>query len=488
MASSIINSDDGVVSGTSGIKTTGGDDGVLNIQNNGTTAVTVNASGNVGIGTTTPFTALDINKNLSVGVRNTTNFPIAGAENYVGCSPSDLTRNNFTININGDFAQSSRIRFYKSRGTSASPTTTLSGDATGDIQTYAYDGAAYRQATGISSGVTANSTSGSVSGALAFATNGGLTAVTERMRITSSGNVLIGTTTAPSSADVKQVISSANGAFTQYSVAGGTGGVVGSGATSTLNFYTYIGNVGSETYTERARITAGGYFKASNTGSYFDATGPYYELISNAATNILIMRNSNVSPYGPYLQFNAATPNNTTNYFLSCVDSTNEKCIIFSSGTVTNRTGTYNAFSDIKLKQDIVDANSQWDDIKALRVVKYRLKDEVAADPNYPAYIGLVAQEVEQVSAGLVEDCADFENAEVPVLDDEGNPVLDEEGNPQVTTVRQATGTVTKSVKYSILYMKAVKALQEAMERIETLEAKNDALEARIAALEESQP
>jgi hypothetical protein len=44
MASSIINSDDGVVSGTSGIKTTGGDDGVLKIQTNGTDAVTVSAA------------------------------------------------------------------------------------------------------------------------------------------------------------------------------------------------------------------------------------------------------------------------------------------------------------------------------------------------------------------------------------------------------------------------------------------------------------
>ena len=34
-----------------------------------------------------------------------------------------------------------------------------------------------------------------------------------------------------------------------------------------------------------------------------------------------------------------------------------------------------------------------------------------------------------------------------------------------------------KGVKYSILYMKAVKALQEAMTRIETLEAKVAALE-----------
>ncbi len=34
-----------------------------------------------------------------------------------------------------------------------------------------------------------------------------------------------------------------------------------------------------------------------------------------------------------------------------------------------------------------------------------------------------------------------------------------------------------KSVKYSVLYMKAIKALQEAMEKIETLETKVKALE-----------
>jgi hypothetical protein len=44
MPSSVINSDDGVVSGTSGIKTTGGDDGVLVFQTNGTDAVTVSAA------------------------------------------------------------------------------------------------------------------------------------------------------------------------------------------------------------------------------------------------------------------------------------------------------------------------------------------------------------------------------------------------------------------------------------------------------------
>ena len=39
------------------------------------------------------------------------------------------------------------------------------------------------------------------------------------------------------------------------------------------------------------------------------------------------------------------------------------------------------------------------------------------------------------------------------------------------------TGTVTKQLKYSVLYMKAIKALQEAQTRIETLESKVSALE-----------
>jgi hypothetical protein len=152
-------------------------------------------------------------------------------------------------------------------------------------------------------------------------------------------------------------------------------------------------------------------------------------------------------PYGVNIQFGGATPNNTTQTFLDCQDTTNTKLTIYSSGTVTNRTGTYNAFSDIKLKQDVVDAGSQWDDIKAVRVRKFRLKDEVAADSNTKPLIGVIAQELEKTSAGLIDDTYDKE------------------------------GVLTKSVKYSILYMKAVKALQEAMERIETLEAKVQQLE-----------
>jgi hypothetical protein len=50
----IINSDNGVVSGSVGLKYSTDNSGVLALQTNGTTAVTVDTSQNVGIGTTTP--------------------------------------------------------------------------------------------------------------------------------------------------------------------------------------------------------------------------------------------------------------------------------------------------------------------------------------------------------------------------------------------------------------------------------------------------
>jgi hypothetical protein len=158
-------------------------------------------------------------------------------------------------------------------------------------------------------------------------------------------------------------------------------------------------------------------------------------------------------PYGVNIVFTGSTPNNTTQTFLDCEDTTNIKATIYSSGAYGSRPNSYGGLSDIKLKQDIVDASSQWDDIKAIRVRKFRFKD----DPNAVLQIGVVAQEIEQTSAGLVYETPDYEKGE------NGEKV--------------ETGEVTKAVKYSILYMKAIKALQEAMERIETLEAKVQQLE-----------
>jgi hypothetical protein len=128
---------------------------------------------------------------------------------------------------------------------------------------------------------------------------------------------------------------------------------------------------------------------------------------------------------------------------------------VLDSGNVLNTNNSYGAISDLKLKENIVDANSQWFDIKSLQVRNYNFKEG-----QTHTQIGLVAQEAELVSPGLV--------SESPDRDADGNDL----------------GTVTKSVNYSVLYMKAVKALQEAMERIETLETQNADLLARVTALE----
>lgn len=51
---SIINSDNGVVSGSAGLKTTGASDGITAFQQSGTESMRITAAGNVGIGTNSP--------------------------------------------------------------------------------------------------------------------------------------------------------------------------------------------------------------------------------------------------------------------------------------------------------------------------------------------------------------------------------------------------------------------------------------------------
>jgi hypothetical protein len=55
-----INADNGAVSGSAGVKTTADTSGVLALQSNGVTGLTLNTSLNVGIGTTSPAAKLDV--------------------------------------------------------------------------------------------------------------------------------------------------------------------------------------------------------------------------------------------------------------------------------------------------------------------------------------------------------------------------------------------------------------------------------------------
>ena len=165
---------------------------------------------------------------------------------------------------------------------------------------------------------------------------------------------------------------------------------------------------------------------------------------------------------------NSANANNN-NEFLYCQHSSTglangtNSFRVSTNGNVTNTNNSYGAISDQNLKENIVDATSQWNDIKDLQVRKYNFRENTGHETY--TQLGLIAQEAESVSPGLVRT--------TPVK--EGETVLDADGN-QLESI--------KSINYSVLYMKAVKALQEAQTRIETLESQHADLLARVTALE----
>ena len=213
---------------------------------------------------------------------------------------------------------------------------------------------------------------------------------------------------------------------------------------------------GGGTDTERMKLTADGFLKASSntadTGAY--STGGYHLLHNDTQNWTLVIDNSNALPYGILVDFSDAAPDNNSQSFFLGRDSATDRFRVWADGDCDNHDNSYGGFSDEKLKQDIVDAGSQWDDVKSLRVRKFKFKSDVELyGAEAKTLIGVVAQETELVSPGLVKTAIDF--------DDEGNDL----------------GTTTKSVRYSVLYMKAVKALQEAMTRIEQLETRVAQLE-----------
>ena len=233
------------------------------------------------------------------------------------------------------------------------------------------------------------------------------------------------------------------------------------------------GNVGIGTDSPVRKLQVSNGFIGASESSANITSNQYNEFADNSAnwynTKFLNYSASPASQYMLEISFVSASPDNSSAKFIEMTDSVATRCRINSDGDVYNHDGTYGTLSDERIKQNIVDASSQWEDIKNIRVRKYKKKDDVLqyGEENAPIELGVISQELETVSPGLVkEEKPNSSHAELHE-DFTGE-------NPQNV----------KYVKYSILYMKSIKALQEAMERIEQLETKNTELEARITALE----
>jgi hypothetical protein len=141
-----------------------------------------------------------------------------------------------------------------------------------------------------------------------------------------------------------------------------------------------------------------------------------------------------------------SSPNDTTTKFIYAGDSTTVRFEVRSNGGIANYSANNVNLSDRNAKKDIVLAAGTWDCLKEWEIVNFRYKDQPDdSDLN----MGVIAQQV-------AESC------------------------PEVITVFQkATEDQPEKlgVKDQQMMWMAIKTLQEAQLRIETLEAKVAALE-----------
>jgi hypothetical protein len=123
---------------------------------------------------------------------------------------------------------------------------------------------------------------------------------------------------------------------------------------------------------------------------------------SSGTQNPLQVQNSNAStPYGAYVNFSAAAPNNTTQYFLSCADSGGSRAVIRANGGLANYSANNVNLSDRREKTNFAPAKSYLDIICAIPVQTFNYIDQNLEEDD-GLTLGVVAQDVQAVAPELV--------------------------------------------------------------------------------------
>jgi hypothetical protein len=271
------------------------------------------------------------------------------------------------------------------------------------------------------------------------------------MTITPSGNVGIGTNAPNSSGYGNLVLTIGNGStkidnaielFGSSGVDGGLGDIAFlNGADTSADKRMAVIRCNRDSNNTSGAIL----FYTKNTGSFqlsnrITSTG---KIISACTENSFTydMTNSNAtSPSGLQIGLSGGVFNNTTQRFIECYTSNGDKFRVYTNGNVVNSNNSYGPLSDIKLKENITDTSAKLDKLMQVRIVNYNLIN----DPELKQ-IGVIAQELEQVFPGLVDEHQD--------TDREGNDL----------------GTTTKSVKMSVFVPILIKAMQEQNQIIQEL-------------------
>ena len=198
-----------------------------------------------------------------------------------------------------------------------------------------------------------------------------------------------------------------------------------------------VGTIGSEA----ARFDSSGNLLVGTTS----ALAPFTLSKSNADW-LAHITNTNANPRGLGI-FHSTDSNSTSNWFLYCEGGgTTKRFAVRSNGGIANYQANDVNLSDERVKTDVTLLGSMWEKFKAIEIVNFKYKDQTHDDSN----IGVIAQQVEKVAPEFV-DVSGFDKAP------EGEEPL-------------------KAIYTADLYHATIKALQEAMDRIETLEAEVTAL------------
>jgi hypothetical protein len=257
---------------------------------------------------------------------------------------------------------------------------------------------------------------------------------TQAMTLDASGNLGVGTTSPISLLDVRDGVGSiltlgntgnfAAGEFSRIKWREGSTQLADIGWEADTNELRFNNRVAYTTFytanTERARISSVGRanFFATNTDGLQVGSS---EVAGTSVANFV----------GRYSA--TGTTDGTVSY------------IVWNNGNVINTNNSYGALSDVKLKENIVDASPKLDALMQVKVRNYNMIGDTTKQ------LGVVAQELETVFPSMVDE----------------SPDRDAEGNDLDTT--------TKSVKYSVFVPMLIKAIQEQQAIIESLKARLDA-------------